>query len=628
MAKQGSLHFNTELRKVREALRSPDKVLNSLQSNTVKDGYKFDRIYRNLYNPKFYLLAYQNIYNNKGSMTYGIDGKTLDGMGLERINRIIKHLKDYSYQPNPVRREYIKKSNGKLRPLGIASADDKLVQEVIRMMLESIYEPIFLNSSHGFRPKRSCHTALGRIQHIFTSVKWFVEGDIVSCFDSIDQHVLVQLLRRKIHDEHFIALIWKFLRAGYMNKWRFNETYSGAAQGSIISPILANVYMHEFDKFMDLYKTQFDKGNTRRMNPQYSHAMYKLKELRKSVKRDWDGLNPEDKDQRLAQIKAVTAELLSVPSRMVNDPNYRRIVYCRYADDFLIGVIGTKKETHEIKSKVGEFLTRELHLELSEEKTHITHHDEIVRFLGYDITTSKPAQETHTRADGIVQRRPSGYMKLYVPREKWQTSLLKKGALSIRKDKSGKEYWMPTARGNLMGKTPVEIVNIYNAEIRGLYNYYAIAGNVSVLNKFYYVMEYSMYKTLAMKFNCTMTQAKKKYFRDKQFSVPFINSKGIKKYVTFYNDGFRKKQLSFDSSVDIMPENPRKFSLEHKPRELIVRMVQEKCELCGAQDDAPRVYQVKQMKDLKPEVKWEAKMISMHRKTLVVCHDCYKKIHS
>ena len=628
MAKQGSLHLIPKLGKVREALRSPDKVLNSLQSNTVKDGYKFDRIYRNLYNPKFYLLAYQNIYSNKGSMTHGIDEATLDGMGMERVNRLIESLKNHSYQPKPVRRHYIEKSNGKLRPLGIPSADDKLVQEVVRMILESIYEPIFLSSSHGFRPKRSCHTALGRIQHMFTGVKWFVEGDIVGCFDNIDQHVLVQLLRRKIHDENFIALIWKFLRAGYMDKWRFNETYSGAAQGSIISPILANIYMHELDKFMDSYKNQFDKGNTRRMNPQYSHADYRIKELRKALKRDWEGLNPEERKARLAEINKAKTEIMSIPSRMANDPNYRRVVYCRYADDFLIGVIGTKEEAQEIKSKVGAFLAQELHLELSEEKTHITHHDEMIRFLGYDITTARPTQETHKRADGIIQRRLSGYIKLYVPREKWQNSLLKKGALSIRKDKDGKEYWMPVARGNLMGKTPVEIVNVYNAEIRGLYNYYAMAGNVSVLNKFRYVMEYSMYKTLAGKFNCTMTQAKKKYMRDKQFSVPFINSKGVKKCVTFYNEGFRKKQVNFDSNVDIMPKEPREFSLEHKPRELVVRLVQGRCEWCGAEDEAPRVYQVKEMKELRPEVEWQAKMISMHRKTLVVCHDCYKKIHS
>jgi len=222
---------------------------------TVNADYKFERLYRNLYNPNFYLIAYQNIYSNKGSMTKGIDGKTLDGMGMERINRIIKKLKDNSYQPNPVRRQYIPKTNGKLRPLGIPSADDKLVQEIVRMILESIYEEGFSKQSHGFRPKRSCHTALEQIQRTYTGIKWFVEGDIKGCFDNIDQHILVGILRRKIHDEQFITLIWKFLRAGYMENWIYNETYSGAAQGSVISPILANIYMNELDVFMQAYKS-------------------------------------------------------------------------------------------------------------------------------------------------------------------------------------------------------------------------------------------------------------------------------------------------------------------------------------------------------------------------------------
>ena len=156
-------------------LRSPSKVLNSLKIKTAENGYKFDRLYRNLYNPNFYLVAYQNIYGNDGSMTKGIDGMTLEGMGMERIERIIKKLKDFSYQPNPVRRQYIKKANGKSRPLGIPSADDKLVQEVIRLILESIYEPTFSKYSHGFRPKKSCHTALEQIQKTFTGVKWFIE---------------------------------------------------------------------------------------------------------------------------------------------------------------------------------------------------------------------------------------------------------------------------------------------------------------------------------------------------------------------------------------------------------------------------------------------------------------------
>ena len=218
MAKESSLTFLILLRgKVREALRNPNDVLNSLSKKATDAEYKYERLYRNFYNPNFYLLAYQHIHNNKGSMTKGVDDQTLNGMGMERIFRIIENMKNDSYIPNPVRRVNIPKKNGKTRPLGIPSADDKLIQEVLRMILESIYEPTFSNFSHGFRLNRSCHTALEQIQKTYTGIKWFVEGDIKGCFDNIDQHILVGIIRKRIKDERLIALIWKFLKAGYMD---------------------------------------------------------------------------------------------------------------------------------------------------------------------------------------------------------------------------------------------------------------------------------------------------------------------------------------------------------------------------------------------------------------------------
>jgi hypothetical protein len=353
-----------------------------------------------------------------------------------------------------------------------------------------------------------------------------------------------------------------------------------------------------------------------------------LQQEKAALKNDWETLSVEERMAKSKRIKQIRQEILSMPSFKTDDANYRRIIYCRYADDFLIGVIGPKAEAEQVKADVGKFLLDKLHLELSIEKTHITHCHEMVRFLGYDLTCSEPAKEFVKKANGAISRRPTGYVKLYVPREKWQNSLLKKGALWIKKDKDGKESWMPVARKNLVYKTPVQIVNIYNAEIRGLYNYYAIAGNVSVLNKFCYVMEYSMYKTLACKFRCSMVKAKKMYLKNGKFSIPFTNAKGNPNYVTFYNNGFCKKRINFDSEVDVLPQEPKYFMYASKPKELVVRMLQKKCELCGEIDEKPQVYQVKQLTDLKPNVEWEAKMISKRRKTLVVCQHCYKKIHA
>ena len=214
-------------------MRSPENVLESLKSKACNKSYKYERLYRNLYNPQFYLLAYQRIQAKPGNMTAGTDGKTIDGMGMARINALIEKMRDFSYQPNPARRTYIPKSNGKMRPLGIPSFDDKLIQEVVRLILESIYEPTFSDYSHGFRINRSCHTALKYVQKYFTGTKWFVEGDIKGCFDNVDHHVLIAILRKRIADEYFIGLLWKFLKAGYMEDWNYHNTYSGTPQGSL-----------------------------------------------------------------------------------------------------------------------------------------------------------------------------------------------------------------------------------------------------------------------------------------------------------------------------------------------------------------------------------------------------------
>ena len=251
-------------------MRNPTEVLKNLTEKSKNETYRFQRLYRNLYNPEFYWLAYQNIYANDGSMTAGADGTTIDGMCDERIEKIIMSLRNRSYQPKPARREYIaKKNSSKKRPLGIQSGDDKLVQEAVKMILESIYEPVFSNKSHGFRPNRSCQTALKQIQDTFTGANWFVEGDIHACFDSFDHHVIIDLLKKRIDDEAFIQLIWKFLKAGYMEQWTFNRTYSGVPQGSGVSPVLANIYLHELDKFMENYADSF---NTEAKRKHFSSA--------------------------------------------------------------------------------------------------------------------------------------------------------------------------------------------------------------------------------------------------------------------------------------------------------------------------------------------------------------------
>ena len=310
-------------------MRNPEYVLKSLSEKAKNKEYRYERLYRNLYNPEFYLLAYQNIAKSQGSMTAGADGQTLDGMSMERIERIIAKMKDHSYQPNPARRVYIaKKNSNKKRPLGIPSTDDKLIQEIIRMILEAIYEPTFSNNSHGFRPNRSCHTALKEITTLFTGAKWIIEGDIKACFDSFDHHVIIELLRKRIKDEAFISLMWKFLRAGYMEQWEYHKTYSGSPQGSGMSPILANIYLHELDVFMDELKNNFDKGDTRNRKVHKDHD-----KVRWAYRKAKSNLEANRTEENLKAFKEAQKIMLSTPHLNEMDESYKRVQYNRYADD-------------------------------------------------------------------------------------------------------------------------------------------------------------------------------------------------------------------------------------------------------------------------------------------------------
>ena len=451
-------------------MRNPENVLNSLQEHSAQSGYVYDRLYRNLFNREFFLQAYQNIYASQGNMTAGTDGKTIDAMSLERVDRLIAALKDESYQPKPSRRTYIPKKNGKLRPLGIPSIDDKLVQEVVRMLLESIYENSFEDTSHGFRPNKSCHTALRMIQNRFTRCKWFVEGDIKGFFDNIDHNVMIGILRKRIKDERFLRLIRKFLNAGYMEDNQVHQSYSGTPQGGIISPILANIYLDQFDKYMAEFKKRFDRGNKRAVNVEYR----KLSDKRIRLKRKLAKAKTEEEKQSLLEsIWELDKVHKSIPCKDPMDENFRRLQYVRYADDFLIGIIGAKEDAQAVKQEIGTYIAGQLKLELSDEKTLVTKATDRAKFLGFEIRVTPQSNHTKKTKSGSTARNYSGHVMLEVPTSAIQKKLLELGAMRIDV-RNGTEIWQPTHRGKLVGRTDLSILDQYNGEIRGFCNYYAI----------------------------------------------------------------------------------------------------------------------------------------------------------
>jgi group II intron reverse transcriptase/maturase len=601
-------------------MRTPSHVLKSLeeQSKGNKD-YVFDRLYRNLYNPEFYYEAYSSIAKSQGSMTAGADGLTLNDMTDARISRIIASLKDHTYRPNPARREYIAKQNNpaKTRPLGIPSTDDKLVQEIIRMILNAIYEPSFSDNSHGFRPHKSCHTALQSVQVRFKGVKWVIEGDIQACFDSFDHHVLIGILRRRIHDEQFIDLMWKMLRAGYMEQWSYQETYTGTPQGSGCSPILANIYLSELDTFIESYKVDFDTDKkSRTPSKEYGAADRRYKKCKERL------TDAENRQQAVTEFKQAQKAKLEIPYYPVIDPNFKRVQYNRYADDFVVGAIGSKEDAEKVKQDIAAFLREKLKLTLSEEKTKVSHSGRMIRYLGYDFTVSR-SKDVKRDGNGVLRRHWYGCVKLYVPHAKWFGKLQQYNAFKIVKDKDGKERWKTLHRGALQNRPDLDIITKYNSEIRGIYNFYRLADNATVLKNFHYIMEVSMYKTFAAKYRTTVKKIRAKYTRNGVFGVDYVNRSGQQRS-EFYHDGFKKQDGAWLGNVDVLPEYRR----YDRPNTLAARLKAGVCEACGAKTHEIHMHHVKRLKDLTGKTEFELLMMKKRRKSLALCPECFNRTKS
>lgn len=597
-------------------MRSPERVLNSLNEHSKDSSYKFERLYRILFNEELFYVAYQKIASNGGSTTKGSDGRSIDEMSLARIETLIASLKDESYQPHPSRRVHIPKKNGKTRPLGIPAFEDKLVQEVVRMILEAIYEGHFETTSHGFRPKRSCHTALLHIQKTFSGAKWFIEGDIKGFFDNIDHDVLVGILRERISDDRFIRLIRKFLKAGYVEDWTFHNTYSGTPQGGIVSPILANIYLDKLDKYVKEYIRHFDMGTKRRPGKESNDLANERKRTVRKLKKVKDGT---EKAALVARLKAIEQERAAFPSGDEMDGSYRRLKYIRYADDFILGVIGSKEDALRIKEDIKSFLSESLALELSEEKTLITHTGKSAKFLGYEITVTR---NNHQRRDvqGRLRRTYGKRVRLNVSMATLRDKLLEYGAMEI-KLRNGKEIWKPKCRSGLIFNDDLEILDRYNRETVGFCNYYLIANNCVVLHNFRYIMEYSMYKTFAGKYRSTVRKINKKYRLNKLFTVKY-EQKGVIKSRTFYKTSFKRRTTAFNGSCDIEP-----YSIADASRtNLTDRLKAEKCELCGATGKLI-MHHVRNLKDLKGKESWKRLMSARKRKTIALCPSCHRLRH-
>jgi len=579
-------------------------------------------LFRLLENPIVWHEAYANIYANDGAITPGTNKTTLDGFSEKRVMSIIARLKDGTYRFHPARRTYVPKKNGKKRPLGISSGDDKLVQEVVRIILERIYEPIFENSSHGFRPGRSPHTALEQIGKQWSAIKWIVDMDIRSYFDTINHELLMALLAKKIEDKRFLHLIQAMLDAGYLEDWTYHATYSGVPQGSICAPILANVYLHELDLFMKDMKERFEKGKKRKKNLIYNRYTNTIKRLRKEID---DLKGKEGKEETLQalqqEIRRIDQLRKQLPSGDPFDTEYKRLHFCRYADDFIVGIIGSHQDAERVRQEMRNFIEETLKLTIAEEKSHIQPSKKGATFVGYEVKTYSGDRivkvkrgPRHTTFKAVSER-----LQLHIPSGKQQQFCSDKGYGDYATTKAAH-------RRGLTQQSDAEIIIAFNGELRGLMNYYALAFNVKThMNKLYYIWKRSLLKTLANKHKTSTTKIIKRLKTEEGLVLTVQGKKKTRTIRVFQLKDF-EPIASQHAKVDTPPNI---FMLTLNRSELIRRLNASQCEYCETTSGPFEVHHIRKMKDVSQgKTAWQKMMAARNRKTLILCLNCHHLLHA
>ena len=565
-----------------------------------------ENIYRLLYNRNLYLRAYGRIYSNQGATTKGVTAETVDGMSLAKIDRLIDELRYERFRWTPVRRVNLPKSNGGTRPLGLPTWTDKLLQEVIRMILDAYYEPQFSDRSHGFRPGRGCHTVLSNVVDYWTGVRWFVEGDIKGCFDNIDHDVLLSVLGEKLHDNRFLRLLKYLLTAGYIEDWKYGRTLSGTPQGGIVSPILANIYLDRLDKFVEnVLIPAHTRGTARQKNPAWTRLKNRAAYYRKKG------------DFTLAT--QLRKQMQQLPSVDPFDPDYRRLRYVRYADDFVLGLSGPKADAEQIRESLGTFLRDSLKLELSKEKTLITHATtQAARFLGYELVN----QHANDQLDSNGKRKVNGRIGLRVP-----AKVIEQHCHAYMSN--GK----PVRRTGFHNDEDYTIVSRYQAEFRGVVQYYLLAYNVSHLGRLQWVMGKSLAQTLANKHKTTSATIFRRY---KSAVQTAHGERACLEVVRQQGEGKRPLVARFggiplkrNRQAVLADQKPQRYRTERN--ELIKRLLADKCELCGSTVNV-EVHHIRALRDLnvkgrREKPKWVQIMAARRRKTLVVCRPCHLNTH-
>ncbi len=575
-------------------------------------------LYRLLYQEDLYILAYERLKSKPGNMTPGSDGETLDGFSREVIHAIIQQMRTEQFRFKPVRQRFIPKPNGKMRKLGIPCVRDKIVQEVIRMILEAIYDspyaPYFHDASHGFRPNRSCHTALQEYRRTWRATNWIIEGDIQACFDELDHTVLITILRKKIHDERFLNLIRKLLNAGYFDlHGKKKESLVGSPQGGIASPILANIYLHELDEFVEQLRCQLEKGEHKAPSLAYQRLADRKRRLAAKGQ------------TKTKEFRELVKHIRRLPTVEANDPNYVRIKYLRYADDWAIGLCGSKHLAEQIKRAIKDFLHEMLKLRLSEEKTTITNAKaEEAHFLGTRLTIGKGETQkivlTTNHTGKRFKRRSTGWeTQMYAPLLKLIQRLKDKGFCTAE----GK----PLDRKGWRGLDTEQIIALYSAINRGIQNYYRFADNWRRLSRIQYILRFSLAKTLARKYKMTVKQVFKRFGKDLSITIEGKDGKQDRQVSFYQNHDWTKNREAFQDG-----KHPNIDQLQTSITMRTRSKLGKPCCICGtsgkdAQIVMHHVRHIRKLSHKREPAGFNHVLRKLNRKQIPVCEECHRKIH-
>jgi len=567
-----------------------------------------------MYKEDLYIVAYERIKSAPGNMTPGSDGKTIDGISLKEIQTIIQEMQTEQFQFKVVRTVYIPKANGKMRKLGIPSTRDKIVQEVIRSILECIYDssdgPYFQEASHGFRPDRSCHTALREIRGKWPALNWFLEGDIQACFDEIDHNILVNLLHKKIRDERFLNLIWKLLRAGYLDLQEArHDSLAGTPQGGLASPILANVYLHELDEKVEEIRKRLERGGKRKHpNPLWRKlSAQKLRLVKEGA-------------TRTKEFRQLVQRIRSIPAVKVNDPNFIRIKYLRYADDWLVGICGPRTLAEQIKEELKLFLGQHLKLTLSEEKTQITHaRKEQAHFLGTRLAIGREGVQrvvtTNNGSGRPIQRRSTGSeIVMTAPKRELIKKLHTKGFCTTTGQPTTKLGWIHLDAD--------QIIVLFNGINRGIQNYYRFADNFGQLAQIQYILKFSLAKTLAAKYKRSVKQIFRRFGTTPTIIIKANDGKRDRHIIFSSNSDWKKQRNGFQVGQEKVDR--LQWSITMRTRSQLGLP----CCICNSvtQVEMHHVRHIRKTGGKKP-VGVNAILQMLNRKQIPVCKTCHQKIH-